>query len=158
MVDKSILSTIERVIDMLPDDLDFDIDDDESDDFEEIDEPDKTYELNNYIDRIRGKCDGLEAVRQSVYHILTTERYKFPIYSWNYGFETRDLLGKPASYVIPTLELRVRDALSVDDRIEDITDFQAEVMRPESLKFSCNCVTKYGEIEYIGYVGAGIDD
>lgn len=141
---------------MIPDDIEFDIDDEESDDFEEYDAPDLTYELNNYTDHIQNTCDGLEAVRQSVYHLLTTERYDYPIYSWDYGMETKDLIGKPSSYVISALELRVRDALSVDDRIKEVRDFTAEV-RKEQIMYSFNCVTKYGEFDYNGEIGGDED-
>lgn len=38
--------------------------------------------------------DGMEAVKQAVYKILQTERYKYVIYDWNYGVELEDLLEK----------------------------------------------------------------
>lgn len=142
---------------MLPDEVDFDIDEDESDDLDEEEEPDKTYELDNYIDRIHGFCDGIEAVKQSVYHCLTTERYKYPIYSWDYGIETSDLIGKDPKWAAATLELRVNDALSQDDRIEEITDFTTNIPRRGVLAFSFNCVTKYGNFDYQGEIGGDTD-
>ena len=47
-----------------------------------------------------GECDGLEAVKQAVYNILNTERYRYIIFSWNYGVELQDLIGKSMDYVM----------------------------------------------------------
>lgn len=75
-------------------------------------------------DRINGFVDDLEAVMQAVYLILSTERYEFIIYSWDYGVELIDLIGKPMHYVISELPRRITDALTQDNRITNVTDFQ----------------------------------
>ena len=73
-------------------------------------------------DRISGYVDGLDAVAQAVYLILSTERYKFIIYSWDYGVELVDLFGKPMPYVRAELPRRIKDALVTDNRIKDVVD------------------------------------
>ena len=86
-------------------------------DFTVTTKPSLTYQLD--IDHSRmepDRIEGLKAVKQAVYKILLTERYQYPIYSWDYGIETVDLYGKPISYVRPELERRVREALLQDDK------------------------------------------
>ena len=61
--------------------------------------------------RLMGSCDGLEAIKQAVYLILNVERYRYVIYSSNYGVEFDDLLGKPVPYVMPELKRRIEEAL-----------------------------------------------
>lgn len=78
------------------------------------------------IDRINGFVDDLEAVVQAVYLILSTERYQFIIYSWDYGVELVDLIGQPMPYVMSELPRRIKEALTQDDRIDDVVDFEFE--------------------------------
>lgn len=119
-----------------------------ADSIEEITYPNETYKINfakdinenkllnivsvnlltesTEMDKISGYIDGLESVIQAIYLILNTERYKFIIYSWDYGVELVDLYGKPIPYVIAELPRRITEALFVDDRIVDVTDFEFE--------------------------------
>ena len=82
-------------------------------DFEIEEQTDKTYKMQETI--LRGKIEGKEAVRQAVYKILNTERYQYPVYSWDYGIELVDLYGEPFSYVCPELERRITEALTADN-------------------------------------------
>jgi phage baseplate assembly protein W len=77
-------------------------------------------------DRIIGYVDGLEAIAQAVYLILSTERYQHIIYSWDYGVELMDLIGKPMPYVMSELPRRIKEALTQDNRISDVVDFEFE--------------------------------
>ena len=81
--------------------------------------PGLTYRLDIDNKRFSGDCDGIEAVKQAVYKALATERYKYPIYSWNYGAELENLFGKPISYAVSEIPKRIKDALIRDDRIEN---------------------------------------
>ena len=83
--------------------------------------PSYTYRLKST--EVKGYCDGLEALRQSIYCILSTDRYDYIIYSRNYGIEIKDLIGKPISYVCAVIKGRIEEALLIDDRIESVTDF-----------------------------------
>lgn len=93
-------------------------------DFDIEEQPTKTYKMDLEGDSVRGFCDGLEAMKQAVFRILNTERYQYIIYSWNYGIETLDLYGEPITWVCPELERRITEALSVDSRITNVTDFE----------------------------------
>lgn len=86
--------------------------------------PTKTYKIVNGRDRISGYTDDLDAIAQAVYLILSTERYKHIIYSWDYGVELQDLIGKPMPYVMSEIPRRITEALTQDDRITDVTNFE----------------------------------
>lgn len=99
-----------------------------------------------YLDRIRGFIDGIEAIRQTVYFILHTERYVYPIYSWDYGVELSDLFGRPMSYVRAELPRRIREALVMDDRIDDVTDFTFEDKGKNILQTYFTVVSTVGKL------------
>lgn len=97
--------------------------DDLKQDFTVTMQPGLTYALEAERERVMGTCDDLEAIKQSVYLILNTERYRHPIYSWNYGIELADLIGQPIPYVYSLIKSRIADALMQDDRILSVGDF-----------------------------------
>lgn len=71
-----------------------------------------------------GYCDGVDSLIQTMFIILSTERYKFPIYSFDYGIELIDLFGKPISFAIAEIPRRVTEALTQDNRVNNCTDFR----------------------------------
>ena len=99
-----------------------------------------------YLDRIMGFIDGIEALRQTVYFILHAERYAYPIYSWDYGVELAELFGKPMSYVRAELPRRITEALTTDDRIEDVTDFIFENKGRGVLQVGFTVISTVGRI------------
>ena len=115
-------------------------------DFEVVEQPSYTYKLNMNTNRVKGFTDEIEAIKQAIYKMLTTERYKYEIYSWNYGVELADLFGMPLSYVYPEIERRVTECLTADDRIESVTNFSFENEEGSVLTtFTANTI--YGTIE-----------
>lgn len=82
-----------------------------------------SYKLNIEKNTIEGKCDGIEAIKQTIYCILNTERFEYLMYSWNYGVELKNLIGEQSTFVIPELERVIKEALLQDDRIEDVIEF-----------------------------------
>lgn len=96
-------------------------------------------------DQIDGYIDDIEAVTQAVYLILSTERYQFLIYSWDYGIELVDLYGKQMPYVMSELPRRIIEALTQDDRIEDVVDFEFEQNR-NKLRVKFTVVSNIGNI------------
>ena len=99
-------------------------------DIEEVEYPSKTYKIeirnSDEDDRINGHIDDLKAIQQAIYLILNTERYQYPIYSWDYGVELVDLMGKPIPYVISEIPRRITEALTQDSRINNVRDFEFE--------------------------------
>lgn len=95
--------------------------------------------------RTSGYVDGLEAVAQSVKLILSTERYRHIIYSWDYGIELVDLIGKPMPYVMSELPRRITEALTQDNRIDDVVDFEF-TKNGKKLHTAFTVVTNLGNI------------
>lgn len=109
--------------------------------------PSLNYKMIIDNETIINKCDQLEAMKQVVYKILNTERYQHLIYSWNYGIELEDLFGQPVYYVVPELERRIIEALTQDDRIESVTDFEFDTSKrgTVAVKFIANTI--FGDVE-----------
>lgn len=111
-------------------------------------QPNKTYKMMIDTDRIQGTItDDLEAVKQAIYKIINTERYKFLIYSWNYGIELENLFGKPIPYVLPEIPRRIKEALTQDDRIKDVLGFDLTYNRKGDVLSKFTVVTIYGNLE-----------
>jgi phage baseplate assembly protein W len=110
----------------------------------------KTYKVETVADseedRINGYIDEIESVKQAIYLILSTERYAHIIYSWDYGIELVDLIGKPIPYCMAVIPRRVKEALLVDNRIENVTDFQFE-HKGTKLHTTFTVVTNIGNVE-----------
>lgn len=85
--------------------------------------PSRTYCLRLDKKRIAGFYDNIESLKQSIYKMLITKRYAYEIYDWNYGIELDDLIGMPKAYIKIEIEKRIKDALSIDDRILKIYNF-----------------------------------
>lgn len=106
----------------------------------------KSYRMKIADEKIVGSIDELEAIAQACYKILNTERYKYVIYSWNYGVELQDLFGKPIPYVYSELPRRIKEALTQDDRINSVEDFELSYDKGNVLaKFTVK--TNLGNIE-----------
>lgn len=112
---------------------------------EVAEQPSKTYYLNIENSTINGYCDGIDAIKQTIYCILNTERFEHLIYSWNYGIELKDLIGESSTYVIPELERVITEALVQDDRIEEVYNFNFEINRNKIIA-TFNVITTVGEI------------
>lgn len=112
---------------------------------EVAEQPSKTYYLNIENNTINGYCDGIDAIKQTIYCILNTERFEHLIYSWNYGIELKDLIGESSTYVIPELERVITEALLQDDRIEEVYNFNFEINRNKIIA-TFNVITTVGEI------------
>lgn len=110
--------------------------------------PNKTYKMQIENDRVQGTITkDLEAVKQAVYKILNTERYKHVIYSWNYGVELNDLFGKPMPYVLPEIPRRITEALTQDDRITGVTDYDLSYTKDGAVLAKFTVVSIYGDFE-----------
>lgn len=107
--------------------------------------PSLTWKINEERAEARGTVDELEAVKQAIYKILQTERYRYAIYDWNYGIELEELYGKNVTYVIPELKKRIEDALLADERVTAVTDFSFQ-QEKESVTAGFLVHTIFGEV------------
>jgi phage baseplate assembly protein W len=116
-----------------------------TDAFQYEEQPGFTYKLHIGGKRIGGYVDDLEAYKQAVYKILSTERYTYIIYSWNYGVELKELIGKHPAYVIPEIERRVTEALMQDDRTERVDSFEFDTSKGGVVSVTFTAHSIYGE-------------
>ena len=75
---------------------------------------------------IRGRVDGIKAVRQAVWHIVNTERYAFANTPPNAGIELNQFINRSANYFRARIENVVRSALMQDDRILSVNLIRTE--------------------------------
>lgn len=92
-------------------------------DIEKVIESTKTYKIDFQKEKIIGFCDEVEALRQAIQLILSTERYEHLIYSWNYGSELKYLIGKDRDITESEIKRRVTEALMQDDRVNNVDNF-----------------------------------
>jgi hypothetical protein len=135
---------------MIPNNEDYEDFDDESDDdvseeFEIENEPSLTYAMNLDRNIFIGKVDDIDAIMQAVTKIINTERYEHEIYSWDYGIELADLRGKSMPYVMSEIKQRIIDALTADDRIETVEDFEIKKIDKKKLYIKFTTITAQGD-------------
>lgn len=106
-------------------------------------EPSNTFIAGN--GQIVGMDDGLTALTQAVHIILTTERYRYQIYSGNFGVSLDDLIGQDKDYIRAALPERIKDAFSVDDRIIGVQNFVFDFQGDRAF-ITFDVVTVYGTI------------
>lgn len=115
--------------------------------FEIETQPSRTYKMHLNADTVRGFTDNLDAMKQAIYNILSTERYQYIMYSGNYGVELNDLYGQPLSYVLPELERRITEALTWDERIMGVSDFEFDTSKKGTVHVKFTVHTVFGDIE-----------
>lgn len=90
--------------------------------------PSRTYKLNLEDNNIFGYVDDKKSLEQSIYKYLSTDRYKYLIYSFDYGIEIEDLIGESIDYCIIDLPRRIKECLSQDDRIISVDNFKFDII------------------------------
>ena len=92
--------------------------------------------------------EGNEAIKVWVYKALLVPRYQYSIYTWGYGSELMDLIGKAYTPQLTKSEAKryIEEALKINPYILDVnvidTDFKDSV-----LSANVKIVTIYGESE-----------
>lgn len=111
------------------------------------DQPTKTYRIDFEKNRIIGYVDRQDAMKQAIYKVIMTDRFKHLIYSWNYGTEWEAVQGKSWGVVESELKRIINEALLADSRILEIRNF--EVSRISARVFAASFVaeTIFGDVE-----------
>lgn len=109
-------------------------------------EPSNTFHIDFDRGRIVGFVDEKEALKQAILLILNIERYKFLIYSWNYGIELVDIIGAHPDIVEDEAERLIEEALLYDDRIIAVYDFDFSRSR-NSMIIIFKVDSIYGDID-----------
>lgn len=92
--------------------------------------------------------EGNEAIKVWVYKALLTPRYQYSIYTWNYGSELMDLIGKAYTPQLTKSEAKryIEEALLINPYILEVnvldTDFKDGILSTD-----VKIVTIYGESE-----------
>ena len=109
-------------------------------------QPSLSWYIDKTTNRITGTVDGLAAVRQAVEIILNVERYRWQIYQPYSGMEWSGLLGQDPGYVGSELQRRLIDALTVDDRVTGISNYDYTISG-NTLAATFTVNTVYGSIQ-----------
>lgn len=75
------------------------------------------------LEKMNEKMSGMDSLCQSIRLALEVPRYRYPIYSWQYGSELETLIGSGFEEVSEKAPAMIRDALLRDDRIESVDGF-----------------------------------
>lgn len=109
-------------------------------------QPSKTWIIDRNTMQVSRMDKGLEAVRQAVEIALNVERYKWTIYSANYGSELNDLVGEDEAYIIAEIPRLVEGALSTDNRVVSVDDYVYKKTDTNSMTVSFTVHTVYGDL------------
>jgi hypothetical protein len=108
--------------------------------------PSKTYRINFETGEIENVfVDGIDALKQSIFKAILTPRYRYLMYSTDYGSEIESVLSEqlPPIFLQQEIQRLIQDALSVDDRIADLTNFSFSTV-DTSMYISFDVTTRDG--------------
>lgn len=90
---------------------------------------------------------GLEAIEVWIYKALVTERYRYLIYSWNFGSELDTLVGSTYSRAVTQSEAErfIKECLLVNPYITEVKNIKIH-FSDDTLAASFTAVTQYGEV------------
>lgn len=104
----------------------------------------KTYLINFGVDKIQNKIDGLTAIKQAVFMILSTQRGGFSIYPLDYGTNLNQYIGKEINYIKGDIGREIKESLLKDRRILDVKDFTFEQSK-DILYITFKVISIYGD-------------
>lgn len=128
------------------------------DDIEIVGEPSKTWIIDKNTNQIKGVDDGLMAMQQLVDVLLNTERYKWQIYTDNFGVELEDLPGQDRAFIEAELPRKIEDAMSVDERIESVQNFSFTQTEMGALVCTFDVFTVFGTVTGTATVAEGVSN
>jgi len=109
-------------------------------------QPSKTWIIDRNTMQVACMDDGLEAVRQAVEIALDVERFRWTIYSANFGSELDELVGQDEALITAEIPRLVEGALSQDDRVVQVEDYVFTRTGPDSMHVSFTVRTVYGDL------------
>ena len=108
-------------------------------------QPSLTWIADPVTNRLRGRGDNYEAVRQAVEVIVSVERFKWQIYTPNFGTDYDGLLGTEPGYAASELRRRLEDAFLPDSRILGVKDY-AYTFEDGTLAVTFTAATVFGDV------------
>lgn len=113
---------------------------------EKIEYADTTWYIDDVTKSIKGYCNGYQAIKQQVKIIINTERFAYPIFSNNFGIQTKDLLGGTNDFIESMIKKRLKDGLT-DRRIIDLSNFEFNGIKDDTgITGSVEVDTVYGKV------------
>jgi len=109
------------------------------------------WDFENDVPVFRGGApvivEGAEAVLVWAWKALRTPRFRYEIYTWEYGNDAEQLVGKPFSEEVKRAEAAryVRECLLVNPYITGVKDLTV-TFDSERLRISAKIITVYGEV------------
>lgn len=109
----------------------------------------REYEIDFATGQLTGKIvEGLDAIKVWIWLALQAPRYRYYIYTWDYGNEFDSLIGRgyTEEYIDAEARRMTEECLLANKDIESISDFRIS-MSGDLLSVSFWANTIYGEIE-----------
>lgn len=110
----------------------------------------KEYEIDFKTGQTTGRIvEGKEAIKIWIWLALKIPRYRHYIYTWDYGNEFEDLIGRgyTGEYIEAEAQRMTEDCLLINENIKSITEFRAD-MADDTLTISFTANTVYGGIAF----------
>lgn len=95
--------------------------------------------------------EGKEAIRVWIWLAMRIPRYRYYVYTWDYGSEYEDLIGQGYTEEYTETEARrmTEECLLIHEEIQKISDFET-AMTGSALKATFTVDTIYGDIKVKG--------
>ncbi len=109
----------------------------------------KEYEINFKTGQLTGRTvTGVEAIKVWAWLALKTARYRFQQFSWNYGSELEELIGKSyeKEHIESEVKRMVTDCLRANRHIKGIKYFSCSYSDGK-ITASFTIITDYGEAD-----------
>lgn len=99
--------------------------------------------------KLTGKLlEGKEALKVWIYKTLLTKRYKHLIYSWDYGQDIGEIIGRgyEKGLIKSEVERRIKDCLLIHPHIKECNNFNIRLQQDQlHVDFTVNTI--YGEVD-----------
>lgn len=109
----------------------------------------KEYGVDFSTGQLTGQIvEGKEALKVWIWNCLKTQRFRFPIYSWDYGADLEQYIGQTVTeeFLNTDCENEIKEAMLVNPFITGITNFSAS-FAGSRLKISYTAETRFGDVE-----------
>lgn len=107
------------------------------------------YEIDFETGQLTGnKVYRLEAIKVWIWNALRTPRYRHVVYTWDYGNEMDDVIGKgyTQDYINTELPRMIEECLLINPNITGVSDYDIE-LSGDKLNCSFTVKTIYGEVK-----------
>lgn len=111
------------------------------------------WDFENDVPRFRGGqpilVEGKEALKVWIWRAIRTARYRYEIYTWDYGSEFESLLGQAYTDSVKTAEAPryLRECLLINPYIKEIKNIEVS-FADARLDVRGTAVTIYGEVSF----------